>query len=604
MSKITPLATQWLEWDENTETRNEIQGLLDAGKWNDLSLRLSNRIQFGTAGLRGRMQAGFSSMNHLTVIQASQGIAEYMLKSMKYTSPSDLSVLIGYDIRHHSSEFAQVAATAFSNKGITVLLYEDYVPTPFVSFGVQYFKADAGIMVTASHNPKWDNGYKVYWSNGCQINTPVDQHIAKSIAENLKPWSGAFNPFRARAAPGVSPADLREKVTKAYLERLALLAPKTTGNAAPKPFCYTPMHGVGNFVMEQVAKNTLNWSVGVVKEQAQPDPEFSTVEFPNPEEPGALDASFAFCDTNEPKLDTIVANDPDADRLAVAERVVTEPGKEVWHKFTGDQLGILLAAYLIETTRAEGKPIALLSSAVSSGMLKKLAKSAGAQYHHEETLTGFKWIGNQAKSLVEKGYQVIFGYEEALGYMIPEVSWDKDGLAAATLYLSARRYWEAQGLTPFQKLGRIYDDVGYHESINTYFRSPSPAVTTAFFTKLRGLIEMKPSLGNMAFDKWRDVTKGHVVGAWDNELQDSGSQMITCVVVPDNGDPSSKVTFTLRGSGTEPKIKIYLEASSSNVSTANSQAVEAVQAIISEWVGSDLSYTRNVTTSSGRLIVI
>ncbi|KKY21627.1 putative phosphoglucomutase [Phaeomoniella chlamydospora] len=603
--RLQSLVETWLEWDENADTRSEIESLRNDGNWVELEKRLGSHIQFGTAGLRGPMQAGFTAMNLVTVIGASQGIAMYMLDTMEHREPSQLSVLIGHDTRHHSPEFARVAASAFASKGINVLLYEDYVPTPFVSFGVNYFKANVGIMITASHNPKADNGYKVYWSNGCQINTPVDKQIADSIGKNQKPWLNAFRPF----APTARSAQLylRDEVLGAYISRLKEVCqqrerPQETAELSSKPFLYTPLHGVGSFVMEKIARDVLHTAVHVVPEQKDPDPEFSTVKFPNPEEPGALDAAISAADIVH--ADIIVANDPDADRLATAER--TDHG---WHVFTGDQLGVILAYYIIELEQANpsSQRVALLSSAVSSGMLKKLVRSAGPQFHHEETLTGFKWIGNRAKSLTERGFKVVFGYEEALGYMYPLISFDKDGLAAATLYMEAQKHWKRQGITPYSKLVALYDVIGYHESINTYFRSPTPLATRAFFEGLRKTLDQNPSLAEMPFEKWRDVTRGYAYGIFDSPLQDPGSQMITCVVIPEHKMPDSKVTFTLRGSGTEPKLKLYLEASSSAKQIADLQAVQVLKAIISEWVtnfGSGLTYPTKFATSSGRTITI
>lgn len=601
--KVLPLVQQWLDWDENQQTRREIEQLRQDEHWEELNRRLGPPIQFGTAGLRGQMQAGFAFMNTLTVISASQGIAEYMLASMEHKTPSDLSVLIGHDTRHHSAEFAQLAAVAFKSKGITVLLYEDYVPTPFVSFGVNHFRASVGIMVTASHNPAKDNGYKVYWSNGCQINKPVDEDIAKSIRQHEKPWPGAFEALGK--PPARSARHLREEVLEAYLDRLKLVCPLPSKMQKQKPFVYTPMHGVGNFVMTRIVKEVLDRTMEIVSQQEKPDPNFPTVKFPNPEESGALD--LAYDTANELGCDTIIANDPDADRLAVAERVADKS----WHKFTGDQLGILLASYLIEMEKANeplDQSVVLLSSVVSSSMLKKMVVRENSRFLHKGTLTGFKYIGNMARWWSEHGSKALFGYEEALGYMLPTVSFDKDGLAAAALYLVAREHWQSRGLTPNEKLLQIYDEIGYHESINTYFTSPQPESTKLFFTHIRDTIEVDMlKLGQLSSEKWMDVTQGLATGEWDEIFQDKGSQMITSVFVPDLEKPESKVTFTLRGSGTEPKVKLYLEASSPDKAIANAQAIEILQLIVSEWLkkfGRDLTYPRNVTSSSGRSITM
>lgn len=589
---------QWLDWDHDEETRGEIETLKAAENWSELDKRLIFDIQFGTAGLRGRMQAGFAFINSLTVLLASQGIADYMLSSIQHDNPKDLSVLIGHDTRHRSARFANLAAAAFASKGITVHCYDDYVPTPFVSFGVLEIKASVGVMITASHNPAMDNGYKVYWSNGCQINTPLDQHIAAAIKQSGKPSPELWVNQESIRTDG-----LRKITMDAYIDRLNYSI--KTDKQPMAAFVYTPMHGVGNFAMQRVAKEVLYSPVIVVDQQQHPDPDFPTVKFPNPEESRALD--LAFETANRKNIDVVIANDPDADRLAVAERI----DDDQWHKFTGDQLGVLLASYLLEMearTGHEDQKVAVLASAVSSGMLRKMVAIAGRRFQFEETLTGFKWIGNRARTLAEDGYTPLFGYEEALGYMLPTISYDKDGIAAAALYLSARAYWETRHLKPYQKLLCIYEEIGYHESINTYFISPSPTVTTKVFDWIRQSEEVKKSqLGAYIFEKWRDVTNGIVVGQWDNELTDSGSQMLTFVLMSTQVGQDSRVSFTFRGSGTEPKLKLYLEASSSDKETADIQAAEVVQLIMQQWLskfGSGLTYANTLTSSSGRTIRI
>jgi phosphoglucomutase len=311
----------------------------------------------------------------------------------------------------------------------------------------------------------------------------------------------------------------------------------------------------------------------VVEAQAQPDPDFPTVKFPNPEEKGALDLAISTADASGISL--ILASDPDADRLATAEKV-----SDAWHIFTGNELGILLAAYLFERY-PKSKPkekLAMLASTVSSRMLHAMAQKEG--FHFTETLTGFKWLGNVARDLEKQGYDVVYAYEEALGYMIPQTVHDKDSISAAAIFLTATSHWSTQGLTPYSKLQSIYEHIGYFEDANTYLTSPSPATTTAVFTAIRALGNPHPTqLGTRKIVRWRDLTVGYDSKSADHipDLPvDKSAQMITCEL--DDG-----ARFTVRGSGTEPKIKMYIECTGKSSDEAKKGANEIQGDLLREW---------------------
>lgn len=366
------LVHRWLTWDMDPSTRVQIETLAASQDWPQLEKYLRTRIQFGTAGLRGPMVAGFANINCLTVIQASQGVASYLASSRRGAQ----SVVIGYDARHQSSKFARLAANAFKRKGIEPILFEvrtlrdesstcggsilvvantvtdcpqQYVPTPLVAFGVRHYHADAGVMITASHNPAQDNGYKVYLSNGAQINAPVDQLITASILENQEPWEGAWDTTLDKDASAIvkDVVDAHVARVKWAFERLqpsipadrvAVLLPISTEKSA----IYTPLHGVGANYLNCVVNRVTRSSLGMVEPQRLPDPDFPTVRFPNPEEDGALDLAYLAADAAKQSL--VIANDPDADRFAAAQKL--PDGK--WHRFTGDQMGVLLASYLLD----------------------------------------------------------------------------------------------------------------------------------------------------------------------------------------------------------------------------------------------------------------
>jgi phosphoglucomutase len=498
---IEVLARRWLDLDRDETTRKEIEALLRDNNKNELEQRLRNRIAFGTAGLRASMKAGFVHMNSLTVLQASHGLAQYITEPNTVSlheskGPRRFKVVIGHDARHNSERFARLTAAAFLDRKFQVLwlgkahgtagndkkhendmvskpegqrasplsnakLNQDhgtlsspsirngFVHTPLVPFAVKHYGADAGVMITASHNPKNDNGYKVYWNNGCQIIPPHDRGIAAAIETigEVDTWD-ATNVDRDPKTTNIF-----DLVNEAYFHSIHHLSPEPSYSEVTPRFMYTPMHGVGLPFMRQ-AVETLHCAqaMQIVEAQADPDPEFPTVPFPNPEETGALDLAKREAEANDCSL--ILANDPDADRFAAVERL--DDGE--WHQFTGNEMGILLASYLLETYEGERSKLVMLASAVSSRMLAVMAKKEG--FYFRETLTGFKWLGNVAQELKRNGYDPVFAYEEAIGYMFPSVVWDKDGIAAAAVFLRAISVWRKQGLTPYRKLQQLYKKYG------------------------------------------------------------------------------------------------------------------------------------------------
>ncbi|KAL6707591.1 hypothetical protein ACN47E_003941 [Coniothyrium glycines] len=569
---IKELARDWLDLDKDQSTKDEIYKLLVDGNTDELEKRLRNRIAFGTAGLRGSMQAGFACMNSLTVIQASQGLAAYLLRTEHNVKTR--GVVIGRDARHNSEKFAKLTATAFATKGIKVWWYESPQHTPLVPFGVRELGAAAGVMITASHNPAQDNGYKVYWSNGCQIIPPHDIGIAESILENLKPvsWDTTIvdeDSLLVEGAQGL----VNDRYHKAVL-RAAQPGPHAISLSPDLKFVYTPMHGVGLPAMQQCVRTLgIASQMIVVEAQAQPDPDFPTVKFPNPEEKGALNLAIETADKASVRL--ILASDPDADRLAVAEKV-----GDRWHIFTGNQLGVLLGSYLYDRyplTKPRDR-LAMLASTVSSRMLAAMAKKEGFKF--TETLTGFKWLGNVARNLESQGYDVAFAFEEALGYMIPQTVHDKDSISAAAVFLTATSIWSTQGFTPYERLQKLYENLGYFEDANTYLVSPSPSVTTSVFTAIRALGSPHPTtIGPHKIVRWRDLTLGYDSKSKDHVPDlpvDPTAQMITCEL--DDG-----AVFTVRGSGTEPKIKLYIECQGKSSEEAKRGANGILQDLLKEW---------------------
>ena len=572
MEPIEDLASRWLEVDHDANTRKEIEDLLRANDQVELEKRLRRRIAFGTAGLRSSMKAGFAHMNSVIVLQASQGLAQYVLDQPGVTTEEveRPSVVIGYDARHNSEKFARLAAATFLALGFGVLWFGQLVHTPMVPFSVKYYGAAVGVMVTASHNPKNDNGYKVYWSNGCQIIPPHDAGIAASIEAVQKIYSWDTTQVDRNSSIKL----IFDEATKAYFQSLHRLTLNAPAVGTVPLFTYTPMHGVGLPFMMQLVDLLPGAaeSMRVVEAQSKPDPEFPTVPFPNPEEKGALDLAKKDADREGCKL--IIANDPDADRFAVAEQC--DDGE--WHQFTGNQMGALLASHVLETYSGDRSKLAMLASTVSWRMLEAMAKKEGFKF--QETLTGFKWLGNVAQDLQRDGYAPVYAFEEAIGYMFPSVVWDKDGIAAAAVFLEALSRWTKQGLTPWIKLQELYHKYGYFEDANTYLISPSPETTNTVFEDVRRLKDgSRPEkVGQRKVNRWRDLTIGFDSSTSDNKPDlpvDASAQMITCEL--DN------VVFTARGSGTEPKIKLYIEASAGSSREAKRLANEVLQDLLKEW---------------------
>ena len=571
---ISELAKEWIRIDQDIETRDQIYRLLHAGKKDELEQRLRQRIAFGTAGLRARMEAGFGRMNAVTVIQASQGLAEYLLSNVAETKHR--GVVIGRDARHDSEKFAKLTAASFIAKGIRVWWLEPQVSTPLVPFGVRHLRAAAGVMITASHNPKDDNGYKVYWESGAQIITPHDKGIAASIEANLEPLKDSWDAkavdrsMRVEGSFGFVEHAYFNAIVAAADPKGLLQSPESS--AVPK-FAYTAMHGVGLRYMQSAVKALgIEQQMIVVEEQAEPDPNFPTVKFPNPEEKGALDVAIATADKNN--LSLVLASDPDADRLAVAQKLPTGE----WKQFSGNQIGILLASHIMETFTGRREHLAMLSSTVSSRMLAVMAEEEG--FKHVETLTGFKWMGNIGLDVDAQGFDTRFAFEEAIGYMIPGVVKDKDSIAAAAVFLAACSRWRQQNLSPWDKLQDLYKRYGYFGDANTYLISPSTDVTTKVFEHVRSLGSPFPqTLGGKRVLKWRDLTKGWQSDTDDHKPNlpvDESSQMITCEV-------ENHVRFTVRGSGTEPKIKFYIEGQAGNMEYAKQKADGILQELLQEW---------------------
>ena len=573
MSDLAARVSAWIEQDPTPEDVAELRALLAAQDWDELSERFAGPLEFGTAGLRGVIAAGETRMNRAVVIRTSYGLGRALLAH----DPSfkERGVAVGYDGRRGSLVFAQDTAAVLTALGIKVYLTRGTCPTPLLAFAVTDLGAAAGVMVTASHNPPEYNGYKVYAPNGAQIVPPWDTDIAAAIA--LAPGASEIPraELSAQEAAGRlvylgAPIEERYLSAIAALTRLEAADPQGT-QRREMSIVYTPLHGVGRDLLVRAFDAAGFARLSVVAEQAEPDGEFPTVRFPNPEEPGALDLALALAEREDASL--IVANDPDADRLAIAVR--TPSGS--FQPLTGNQIGVLLGTYVLERETLLGLEPApdaarrlVAASLVSSPQLGAFARAMGVDY--EETLTGFKWIANQAMAAErERNASFVFGYEEALGYTVGTVVRDKDGISAALVFCELALYLAGRGQTLLQRLDEISRRTGVYVSgqISTVFPGQEGIQTMASI--MEALRQDPPSeVAGQEVSAFTDIEAG---------LRRPRGGAPEPLRLP----PSNVLMFDLAGgdrviarpSGTEPKLKLYFDL---NEPVAADEPVAAAQA--------------------------
>uniref|UniRef100_A0A8C3U073 Phosphoglucomutase 2 like 1 n=1 Tax=Catharus ustulatus TaxID=91951 RepID=A0A8C3U073_CATUS len=544
---------------QNQKTKEQIESLLQDGKHQELRERLCCRLSFGTAGLRSAMGAGFCYINDLTVIQSTQvSWARPATAPAMAPAPGISSHPAGIPHPTAGRERGRLAARAdgVAWRDVLVYFFSTYVPTPFVPYAVQQLGAVAGVMITASHNRKEDNGYKVYWENGAQITSPHDKEIIKCIEECVEPWNGSWNENRVDTSP--LRQDPLRRICDSYMQDLTKICYHRELNVQSSlKFVHTSFHGVGHDYV-QLAFKAFGFQPPIpVPEQKDPDPDFSTVKCPNPEEgESVLELSLRLAEKEGAKV--VVATDPDADRLAVAE----QQDNGCWKVFTGNELAALFGWWMFSCWKENCSPDAdvrnvyMLATTVSSKILRAIALKEG--FHFEETLPGFKWIGSRVKNLLDNGKEVLFAFEESIGFMCGTSVLDKDGVSAAVVIAEMATYLQGQGLTLAQKLLDIYETYGYHISKTSYFLCYDPPTIKRIFERLRNFEgpQCYPKCcGAYNILHVRDVTTGYDSSQLNHKSVlpvSRNSQMLTFTF--QNG-----CVATLRTSGTEPKIKYYAE---------------------------------------------
>ena len=519
----------WIEQDPDPVTKTELTELLQTAQ-NDQSALLelqdafSAPLEFGTAGLRGALGPGPNRMNRVTVLQAASGLAQYLLNQGFIGQ----KVIIGFDARYNSDVFANDTALVMSGAGLEPIIFSHVVPTPVLAFAIRNQNACAGIMVTASHNPPQDNGYKVYLGDGRQIVSPVDEQIStiiKTVSDVRKISLGN---------PGTI---ISEEVLKTYRTLTAQLishGPTSEEQRKAVTSVYTAMHGVGWKTLQAVLNDSGFTEPIAALEQRDPDPAFPTVAFPNPEEKGALDISIALAEKNS--VDVLLANDPDADRFAAA--IPNAAG--TWIILRGDQIGCLIGWWMIERAKLIGKNLTgtFANSIVSSRMLESIAKAASLKY--ESTLTGFKWVSRVSN--------LTFGYEEALGYCVdPQNVSDKDGISAAAVFMEMIAHLKSENISIWQVLDELALVHGLHATDQVSVRVTS---TEQVSVTMAGIRSTPPTLmDGLQVSAIEDLAVGL-----------DGLPKTDAVIIHLAGkDQIEKARVIIRPSGTEPKIKCYLE---------------------------------------------
>lgn len=533
---------EWIEGDPDIEDRETLQRLLDSGDEEELHRRFDAPLRFGTAGLRGPVMAGPAGMNRSTVRRATQGVIAWL---GEIGVDADRGVVVGRDGRNGSDSFNNEVVAVLLGAGVKVYEMPRALPTPLVAYCVKKLGAVAGVMVTASHNPPQDNGYKLYSSDGSQIVPPNDEIVERFANEAARPELGE----RSSAHHRWISYDLLDQYSSHFSQRFGV------AGGSDLAITYTPLHGVGGAFMMDLFASAGFSSVTSVATQFAPDGAFPTLPFPNPEEPGALDLAMARADEVNSSL--VLANDPDADRLGAAVR-----DRDGWHVLRGDQIGWLLASAMLPAMNDPRDVVA--TTIVSSDLLREMARDAGVTF--AMTLTGFKWLARAAGDGILR-----LGYEEALGFAVdPEVA-DKDGLSAALALARLADDLRGHDQTLMDRLDEIETRFGVHSILQLSLRAEGPAGLRAITDAVQSLRERPPtSLGGLEVSEHFDLANGYEgLGPTDGVLLRFGA--------------SGRVV--VRPSGTEPKLKAYIEITSPSSATSLAEQrrhgatlVEAVRA--------------------------
>ena len=523
LDEALEIANKWLISDPDETTKVETEKLI-SDKNIELIQRFSNSLVFGTAGIRGARGAGPMRMNRVMIRIVATAIAEELLSDNQ--SDEAPLVVVGYDARHKSQIFAQDSVRVLATHGVRSLILPGPTPTPVLAYTSLSKKAKAGIMVTASHNPAEDSGYKVYWEDGAQIANPVDTKIAQRIDFKNPPTEESLADYEDET---ILKGD--DELIKTYVD----FASSSVSSESKREIkqIYTPLHGVGKKVFLDVFEKAGFENPTVVESQAEPDPDFPTVSFPNPEEEGALDRALGLA--IEKNADLVIANDPDADRLAIVARHGNK-----WRHLNGNEIGVLLAEHIL--SKEQGEDRLVVTTVVSSRLLSKIADFHKVKY--AETLTGFKWIVRPG--IEDKSSRFVFGYEEALGFALGDSVRDKDGITSALVFAELAAELKSEDKTVVDLLEELWNRHGVHKTALIAKRlDPETDISADFMSPWRTSPPEK--IGEFA-----------VIGSIDMLSPESELPATDALIFN-----ISNGRIVIRPSGTEPMVKVYVEVTES-----------------------------------------
>jgi len=540
---------QWLrDFADDPETIKELESIRDDDK--ELEDRFYTELSFGTAGMRGVLGAGMNRMNKYNVRRATRGLARYLLEKPE---EAKRGVVIAYDSRRCSAEFAKDTALVLCAEGVPAFLFDALRPVPILSYAVRHLHTVAGVVITASHNPPQYNGYKVYGEDGAQVGPEAAAGITRIIRETKYTDCVLMDEEEAKAK-GLLKIIGNKEVDDDYIADVKTLSinPELLKKEGPKlNIVYTPLHGSGNVPVRRMLKEIGLTNVAVVKEQEMPDPNFSTIKVPNPEDPGAYELAFKLA--AEVGASVIFATDPDCDRLGVA----VKDGKGEWHLLSGNQIGCVMLHYILSSRKKAGtlpKDGAAVKSIVSTSLANRICESYGVAMF--ETLTGFKFIGEKIQQFMDKGdHTFLFGFEESYGFLSSTFVRDKDGVNASLLISEVACACMAEGITLYDRVQQIFREYGYYVEQVVSTTLPGKDGLTRMKEIMTGLREKPPvEIGGLKVTGMRDYLKGIRVADGKEEP---------------TGLPESDVLYfelekgcwvCLRPSGTEPKIKLYVNS--------------------------------------------
>lgn len=532
----------------DTHTKKELARIKDDEK--EIEDRFYKDLEFGTGGLRGVIGAGSNRMNIYTVRKATQGLANYIIKSRE-----NKRVVIAFDSRHMSSEFAEETALCFNANGIETYCFDSLRPTPELSFAVRYLHCTAGIVITASHNPAEYNGYKVYWKDGAQITPPLDAEIIAEV-NAIQDYGVVKTISKEEAMSQELFHVVSEEVDTAYInavKKCGFNSDLVKREGDKIKIVYTPLHGTGNIPVRRILKEMGFRHVFVVPEQEQPDGDFPTVPYPNPEDPRAFELALQYAKKED--ADIVMATDPDADRLGVY--VKNAEGK--YESFTGNMSGMIIGEYILNQRKEQGtlpKNGALVSTIVTTDMAKAMAEDYGVKFI--ETLTGFKYIGEQIKIFEEEHtYEYLFGLEESYGCLVGTYARDKDAVAAVMMLAEAAVYYMQQGKTLCDQMQEMYQKYGFYKEILVTKTLKGIEGTKEIACLMSALRDNPPeNIGHKSVIKIRDYKTGKIHNLVTGETMDTLLPISNVLYF----ELSGGAWCCARPSGTEPKIKYYIGA--------------------------------------------